>query len=391
MLLLLPLLFKGILCHGPGTGATRGLAPHHPATEEPPSFRLLQISSFANQTWQHMEGSAWLGELQTHRLDPASGIIQFLWPWSGGNFSKEELKNILTLLQLYIHSFPLEVQAFSSQFQLEYPFEFQASAGCAMHSGKAPESFINTAYQGSDFLSFQGNFWKPSPGAGILAQSICKMLNRFRIIKEVVQSLLSDTCPRFLSGLLQGGKSDLERQVKPQAWVTKGSSPGPGRLLLVCHVSGFHPKPVWVIWMQGQQEQRGTRLGEVLPNADGTWYLRVTLDVAAGQAAGLYCRVKHSSLGGRDIIIHWDGYPISLILICLAIAVTLVTVVVVGSWIKQHSSNQNVSPPHVPSPTPPMEGNTQEPRGSGNHLCLAQRSWIKNKLLKKWKMILNQL
>ncbi|XP_066123589.1 T-cell surface glycoprotein CD1e, membrane-associated-like isoform X5 [Saccopteryx bilineata] len=313
MLLLLPLLFKGILCHGPGTGeygsgrkrygtmyklSTRGLAPHHPATEEPPSFRLLQISSFANQTWQHMEGSAWLGELQTHRLDPASGIIQFLWPWSGGNFSKEELKNILTLLQLYIHSFPLEVQAFSSQFQLE---------------------------------------------------------------------------------------------LKPQAWVTKGSSPGPGRLLLVCHVSGFHPKPVWVIWMQGQQEQRGTRLGEVLPNADGTWYLRVTLDVAAGQAAGLYCRVKHSSLGGRDIIIHWDGYPISLILICLAIAVTLVTVVVVGSWIKQHSSNQNVSPPHVPSPTPPMEGNTQEPRGSGNHLCLAQRSWIKNKLLKKWKMILNQL
>ncbi|XP_066123597.1 T-cell surface glycoprotein CD1e, membrane-associated-like [Saccopteryx bilineata] len=346
MLLLLPLLFKGILCHGPGTGATRRLAPHHPATEEPPTFRLLEIYSFANQTWQHTESSGWLGELQTHRWDPDSGTIQFLWPWSGGNFSKEELKNIQALLQLYIHSFPREVQAFSSQFQLEYPFEVQVSSGCGMHSGKAPESFLNAAYQGSDFLSFQDTSWKPSPGAGIQAQNVCKMLNHYRVIKEVVQALLSDTLPRFLSGLLQGGKSDLERQVKPQAWVIKGSSPGPGHLLLVCHVSGFHPKPVWVMWMRGQQEQRGTQL---------------------------------------------DGYPISLILICLAVAVTLVTVLVVGSWIIQHSSNQTLCSPCAPSPAAPMDGNIQEPRGSGNHLCLAQRSWIKNKLLKKWKKSLYQL
>ncbi|XP_066233968.1 T-cell surface glycoprotein CD1e, membrane-associated-like isoform X5 [Saccopteryx leptura] len=298
MLLLLPLLFKGILCHGPSTVATQVLAPHHPATEEPSSFRLLQISSFANQTWQHTEGSGWLGELQTQRWDPVSSTIQFLWPWAGGNFSKEEMKNIQALLQLYMHSFPREVQAFSSQFQLK---------------------------------------------------------------------------------------------LKPQAWVTKGSSPGPGRLLLVCHVSGFHPKPVWVMWMRGQQEQQGTRQGEVLPHADGTWYLRVTLDVAAGQASGLYCRVKHSSLGGRDIIIHWDGYPIFLILFCLAVAVTLITVLVVGSWIKQHSSNQSLCSPHAPSPAAPMDGNTQEPRSSGNHLCLAQRSWIKNKFLKKWKKSLYQL
>ena len=57
--------------------------------------------------------------------------------------------------------------------------------------------------------------------------------------------------------------------------------------------------------MRGKQKHPGTRRGDVLPNADGTWYLRVTLDVAAGEAAGLSCEVKHSSLGGQDIIIHW--------------------------------------------------------------------------------------
>ncbi|VTJ78973.1 Hypothetical predicted protein [Marmota monax] len=93
--------------------------------------------------------------------------------------------------------------------------------------------------------------------------------------------------------------------VKPKAWLSSGPSPEPGHVPLVCHVSGFYPKPVWVMWMRGEQEQQGTQRGDILPNADGTWNLRATLDVAAGEAAGLACRVKHSSLGGQDLVLYW--------------------------------------------------------------------------------------
>lgn len=92
---------------------------------------------------------------------------------------------------------------------------------------------------------------------------------------------------------------------KPVAWLSRGPNPVPGHLQLVCHVSGFYPKPVWVMWMRGDQEQQGTRRSDILPNADETWYLQATLDVEAGEAAGLACRVKHSSLEGQDILLYW--------------------------------------------------------------------------------------
>ncbi|KAM6154323.1 T-cell surface glycoprotein CD1e, membrane-associated [Erethizon dorsatum] len=322
-----------------GVTVPQALGLHHPAAaEEPLIFRLLYVVSFKNHSWVQSQGSAWLGDLQTHGWNNALGTIQFLKPWSQGNFSKEELKNLQALFQLCFRGFPLEVQAFAHQFQFEYPFEIQMSAGCSWHTGQALESFLNAAYQGSDFLSFRGSFWEPSPGAGSRAQKVCEVLSRYRDIKEIVQDLLSNICPRFLAGLIAAGKSELERQVKPEAWLSRGPSPGPGHLQLVCHVSGFHPKPVWVMWMRGEQQQKRTKRGDVLPNADETWYLQATLDVAPGEAAGLSCRVKHSSLGGHDIIIHWGGYSILLTLMYLTIIVTLVMSVVLGLWCKKQSS-----------------------------------------------------
>ncbi|XP_062046152.1 T-cell surface glycoprotein CD1e, membrane-associated-like [Lepus europaeus] len=302
---MLLLFHNGLLCPEKGTVGSEALRPHYAPAEEPLTFRVIQISTFANQSWARNQGSGWLGDIQTHGWDSVSGTIIFLKPWSHGTFSKEDLEYLQTLFQLYFRGFTWGVRTFASQLAFKYPFEIQASAGCTVHSGAGSESFLYAAYQGSDFLSFRGGSWQPSPGAGTRAQMVCRLLNEYRYIKQLVQMLLIVTCPAFLEGLLAKGKSELERQVKPEAWLSSGPSPGPGRLLLVCRVSGFYPKPVWVMWMRGDKQQSRTRRGDVLPNADGTWYLRVTLDVAAGAAAGLSCRVKHSSLRGHDIIVPW--------------------------------------------------------------------------------------
>ncbi|XP_029791726.1 antigen-presenting glycoprotein CD1d-like isoform X2 [Suricata suricatta] len=229
---------------------------------------------------------------------------------------------------------------------LPNPFEIQASVGCTVLPGNTSQSFFQAAFQGEEILSFQGSAWVPAPDAPVWASRASRKLNEDQGTRKTLQSLLNDTCPQFVRDVLEAGKSDLEKQVRPEAWLSRGPSPGPGRLLLVCHVSGFYPKPVRAMWMRGEQEQPGTQRGDLLPHADETWYLRVTLDVAVQEAAGLSCRVRHSSLGGQDLVLYWEETHSSWGLIVMAVmAVLVVSLVIVGflrCFIKRRCSYRRV-------------------------------------------------
>ncbi|XP_072671190.1 T-cell surface glycoprotein CD1c-like [Canis lupus baileyi] len=311
------------------------------AIQEHLVFTIIQISSFVNQSWVQHRGSGWLGDMQTHGWDTDSGTIIFLHTWSKGNFSDEELLDLEMLFRVYLIGLTREAQEYVSQLHFTYPFEIQVVGGCELRSSDFSKGFLRSAYEGSDFVTFQNMSLVPSPGADSKAQSVCYLINQYEGIKEIVYRLITNTCPRFVLGLFDAAKVDYKRQVRPEAWLSTGPAPGPGRLRLVCHVSGFHPKPVQVTWMRGEQEQQGTQRGDILPHADGTWYLRVTLDVAAREAAGLSCRVKHSSLGGQDIVLYW-GHHVPMYLILLAVTVPLVLLIVLGLWFRKRCSYQDI-------------------------------------------------
>ncbi|XP_058430118.1 T-cell surface glycoprotein CD1b-like isoform X3 [Marmota monax] len=323
LLLVLAVLYPG----GDNQGASQG----------PTSFHLIQISSFVNSTWIQYHGSGWLDGLQIHGWNSVTDTAIFLKPWSKGNFSDVEISDLVELFRVYTFAFIREMRAHVHEFQLEYPFEIQGIAGCELHSGGAILSFLRGALGGLDFVSFRNSSCVPAPEGGSRAQLVCALLRPYGDIFHIVKKLLYETCPRFLLGVLEAGKADLQRQVKPEAWLSSGPSPGPGRLLLVCHVSGFYPKPVWVMWMRGDQEQQGTQRGDIMPNGDGTWHLQATLDVAAGEVAGLACRVKHSSLGGQDLVLHWGGGSVSIAVIILMVMVLcLVVSLGLALWFWRH-------------------------------------------------------
>ncbi|KAG3280989.1 T-cell surface glycoprotein CD1a-like [Ictidomys tridecemlineatus] len=296
--------------------------------EEPVSYHVIRISTFQNHTWAHL-ASGWLGELQTHSWNISSSTFIHLYPWSRGNFSKRELMDLERFFWVHI----IGVQEFFMD-HLMSECEFMMATGCELHSEKSFLGFLHVAIQGHDFMSFQNKTWSPSPKGGRKAQKACNILNLNQALTHTAHRLLSDTFPRFTLGLFDAGKPHLQQQVKPEAWLSSGPSPGPGHLLLVCHVSGFYPKPVWVMWMRGEEEQLGTQRGDILPNGDETWHLQATLDVAAGEAAGLACRVKHSSLGGQDLVLYWAPRS-ALGWILLAVIVALALLTGLGFWFRK--------------------------------------------------------
>uniref|UniRef100_A0A8C3YJL5 CD1d molecule n=1 Tax=Catagonus wagneri TaxID=51154 RepID=A0A8C3YJL5_9CETA len=312
------------------------------ASSGPFPFRCLQISSFANISWTRTDSLGWLGELQVYTWRNDSDTIDFLKPWSRGTLSDEMCKQLQHIFQGYRRSFTRDIREFLKMLGTDYPAEVQMSAGCEVLSENSSESFLHSAAQGEGILSFQGTSWVSAPEAPPWVQKVLAVLNEDQGTKETVQWLLYDVCPRFVRGILETGKLELEKQVKPEAWLSSGPAPGPGRLLLVCHVSGFYPKPVWVMWMRGEREQPGTQRGDILPNADGTWYLRVTLDVAAGEASGLSCRVKHSSLGGRDIILSWGHGHVSITLAVLTFILVLGGGFAFAFWFKKRRIYQSI-------------------------------------------------
>ncbi|XP_066228442.1 T-cell surface glycoprotein CD1b-2-like [Saccopteryx leptura] len=336
-MLLLPLLLLADLIPG-GDNEHK----HEQAFQGPTSFHIIQISSFVNSTCAQHHGSGWLDDLQIHGWNSDSGTAIFLKPWSKGNFSDAELTEVVEAFHVYFIKFTPVVQNHFSEFDLTYPFEFQAIGGCELHSGETTVSSWRAALGGVNLMNFQNDSCVPAAEGGSRGQRFCAILSEYQGLSSIIQKLLSNTCPRFLLGVLDAGKAELQRQVKPEAWLSSGPPPLPGHLLLVCHVSGFYPKPVQVMWMRGEQELPVTHQGDILPNADGTWYLRITLDIVAGEEANLNCRVKHSSLGGQDIVLHW-GHPTSMTMIILAIILpTFILLICLTLWYLRRRSYQKI-------------------------------------------------
>nr|KAF6336810.1 hypothetical protein mMyoMyo1_012031 [Myotis myotis] len=154
------------------------------AFQEEISFKMIHTSSFYNHSWVKIQNSAWLDDLQTHGWDTNSGRIIFLRPWSKGNLSKEEIKE----LEEFFHGLPMpqEIHRHASQWKFKYPFEIQITLGCELHPERAIVGIYGFAYQGSDLLQFQNNSWLPSPKGGTRAQDVSRVFNQYHVTKREV-------------------------------------------------------------------------------------------------------------------------------------------------------------------------------------------------------------
>ena len=84
--------------------------------------------------------------------------------------------------------------------------------GCELHSGEAIESSMRGALGGLDVLRIQNHSCMPAPDSGNRGQKLCTLLSHYQGTSDIIERLVSETCPRYLLGVLDAGKAELQRQ-----------------------------------------------------------------------------------------------------------------------------------------------------------------------------------
>ncbi|KAM9063024.1 zinc-alpha-2-glycoprotein-like [Sarcophilus harrisii] len=115
--------------------------------------------------------------------------------------------------------------------------------------------------------------------------------------KRQVKHFLQEDCVDSMTKVLQ--YSSMRENVPPEVTVSRHDAPDDGRVTLFCRATGFYPRSITLHWERegalgvwGQESSSG-----ILPNADATFYLRVTLELPPSDpGTGYTCVVEHSEL-----------------------------------------------------------------------------------------------
>uniref|UniRef100_A0A8C6Z7I2 Ig-like domain-containing protein n=1 Tax=Nothoprocta perdicaria TaxID=30464 RepID=A0A8C6Z7I2_NOTPE len=298
-------------CHGQPHHAIASLAASTPLAAEPHTLHLFLTLAFQNTTVVDVGTAAELDGVAFAALHDTTRDIIYQRPWVSPALPAAEWQQLGNLFKIYVHNLILLLEGDATQHGEPYPFVYQNMVGCELYSNGSSTSFCYLGYNGQDLIVFDVDeaFWVRQRGDA-LATRMEETFNSLTGVSAVLQELLNFTCVEHMRSLLQSGQKELQRQVQPMAVVFARQEPNSSQLLLVCRVTGFYPSAVRVSWLRDGHEvapQPGPGSSPLLPNADLTYQLRRAVAAAPGTAHGYACRVQHSSLGGRDLLLPWGG------------------------------------------------------------------------------------
>ncbi|XP_074406311.1 antigen-presenting glycoprotein CD1d isoform X1 [Zonotrichia albicollis] len=304
---------------------------------EPQVIQYLLTSLFANISSAEVSCVALVGDIAIFTLDPADWSIHFHWPWVSQAAAEDDGEKMMSQYKIALRNMIRFVHDTVQQTKQHYPLVVQFRAGCVLYPNTTSQGFLNVGWDGRDLVAFEVDKqgWEAQQSSQ-MAELVSKSLNRQKSLRILLEHLLSIwVCQSNFLTLKRYGKEILERQELPVATVF-ARTPSLDQLLLVCHVTGFYPRPISVAWLRdGQEVPPGPALNTstILPNADLTYQLRSVLAVAPRDGHSYVCRVRHHSLGTRSLLIPWENHSAApTISITIAVLVLVATAFAGGFW-----------------------------------------------------------
>ncbi|KAI4876697.1 hypothetical protein NFI96_032125, partial [Prochilodus magdalenae] len=182
-------------------------------------------------------------------------------------------------------------------------YTLQRMYGCELDDDRAKTGYDQYGYDGEDFFSLDLNTgrWTAANAKAATIKQKWVETHTAANIKDYLQYECIDELMKYVGY----SRSTLERKAPPEVSLFQKNSSSP----VVCHATGFFPKPVNITWKKnGEDLDEGVELGETLPNQDGTFQRRSTLTVPPEELNkhNYTCIIQHISLEKEKVLLGSD-------------------------------------------------------------------------------------
>nr|XP_040045401.1 H-2 class I histocompatibility antigen, Q9 alpha chain-like [Gasterosteus aculeatus aculeatus] len=227
---------------------------------------------------------------------------------------------------------------------------YQRMVGCEWDDEtNEVKGYDQFGYDGEDFISFDLQT-EQYIAAKQQAVRIKQKWDHNRALKAQNKNYLTHVCPEWLKKHLNYGRSSLMRTERPSVSLLQKTPSSP----VSCHATGFYPDRAALFWRKdGEELHEDVDLGEILPNHDGTFQMRVDLKLSSVPAEDWrrYDCVFQLSGVDEDIVTKLDKTRTNtekpagstfIIIIIIAVAVLVVIIAAVVGFKVYRKRNANI-------------------------------------------------
>ncbi|XP_053577916.1 major histocompatibility complex class I-related gene protein isoform X2 [Bombina bombina] len=282
-----------------------------------------------------------VGYMDDEQIDSYNSDTRELIPvtkWIKNNTDVSYWKRQMTYRRGWEEVFKEDLMILNGRFnKTEGLHTFQLMYGCGLDDDGNTEGHYQYGYDGGNFIDLDLDklLWVPYTHE---AEISTQRWNREQHVANRVHSYLKNGCIKALKNYIS--LAGEKRKVVPQVKVSSHQSDTVTKLH--CRVHGFYPKAVDIKWVKnGEIELIPEEAAQVLPNPDGTYQLRVTVEVIPKDGDSFSCHVDHSSLK-EPLTVLWEPKRDFQTHLYIIIAVGLLMIACAGSILYILHRNKNI-------------------------------------------------
>ncbi|XP_016375176.1 zinc-alpha-2-glycoprotein-like [Sinocyclocheilus rhinocerous] len=238
---------------------------------------------------------------------------------------------------------PFHVGRLTFKNYTERPQLYQVMSHCELWDNDKPGQMISKfAFSGSttDEMRFYDNkFTYESP-----KEMATLSLELFKWRHETINY---PSCIATLRNYLKKRQTQVNKKVKPRVRLIKKAFSDSGGFCVSCLATGFYPRHINLTLFRDEQPVADHEItgGDLLPNADGTYQMRKSLEIRAADKHKYTCSATHLSLDNRMTVnLEYDhGEPFNSVIpsVLTVLALVLVFGAAVITWRKRLADSSN--------------------------------------------------